>query len=42
MNVKLTHKSGYHAIIENDRGHQVAIDNKAVIQTRVVVKIVVY
>lgn len=30
MNVKLTHKSGYHAIIENDRGHQVAIDNKAV------------
>lgn len=30
MNVKLTHKSGYHATIENDRGHQVAIDNKAV------------
>ena len=30
MNVKLTHKAGYHAIIENDRGHQVAIDNKAV------------
>ena len=30
MNVKLTHKAGYHATIENDRGHQVAIDNKAV------------
>ena len=30
MNVKLTHKVGYHATIENDRGHQVAIDNKAV------------
>ena len=30
MNVKLTHKSGYHATIENDRRHQVAIDNKAV------------
>jgi len=30
MNVRLTHKSGYHAIIENDKGHQVAIDNKSV------------
>ena len=30
MNVKLKHKAGYHATIENDRGHQVAIDNKAV------------
>ncbi|CAI8340153.1 MAG: Uncharacterised protein [Bacteroidota bacterium] len=30
MNVKLTHKAGYHATIENDRGHQVAIDNKSV------------
>ena len=30
MNVKLTHKAGYHATIENDRGHQVDIDNKAV------------
>ena len=30
MNIRLTHKSGYHAIIENDKGHQVAIDNKSV------------
>ena len=30
MNVRLTYKSGYHAIIENDKGHQVAIDNKSV------------
>lgn len=30
MNVKLTHQSGYHATIENDRGYQIAIDNKSV------------
>ncbi len=29
MKVKLTHKSGYHATIENDRGHQISIDNKS-------------
>ena len=30
MNVKLTHQSGYHATIENNRGYQIAIDNKHV------------
>ena len=30
MNIKLTHQSGYHATIENDRGYSIAIDNKAV------------
>ena len=29
MNIKLTHQSGYFSTIENDRGHQVAIDNKS-------------
>jgi putative redox protein len=30
MNIKLTHQSGYFSTIENDRGHQIAIDNKSV------------
>ena len=30
MNVKLTHRSGYHAKIENNSGHQISIDNKSV------------
>lgn len=30
MNVTLTHKSGYFSTIKNDRGHQIAIDNKSV------------
>lgn len=30
MNIKLTHQLGYHSTIENDRGHQVSIDNKSV------------
>ena len=29
MNVTLTHQAGYHSKIENDRGHQVSIDNKS-------------
>ncbi len=29
MNVKLTHQSAYHAIIANDNGYQIAIDNKS-------------
>lgn len=28
MNIKLTNQSGYFSTIENDRGHQIAIDNK--------------
>mgnify|MGYP005688588975 FL=1 len=30
MNVKLTHQSGFYATIENNSGHQIAIDNKSV------------
>lgn len=30
MNIKLTHQSGYHATIENDKGYSIAIDNKAI------------
>jgi putative redox protein len=30
MNIKLTHQSGYFSTIKNDRGHQIAIDNKSV------------
>lgn len=30
MSIKLTHQSGYFSTIENDRGHQIAIDNKSV------------
>jgi putative redox protein len=30
MNVKLTHRSGYHAKIENNSGQQISIDNKSV------------
>ena len=29
MNVTLTHQAGYHSKIENDRGHQIDIDNKS-------------
>ncbi len=34
MNVTLTHQSGYHSVIENDRGHQVSIDTTATEQPK--------
>jgi len=34
MNVTLTHQSGYHSIIENERGHQIAIDTTATEQVK--------